>query len=200
MSFPAILFYLFAAILVFAALRVVTTRNPVHAALWLVLAFFTAAAHWLMLRAEFLAIALVLVYVGAVMVLFLFVVMMLDVNFDSLRAQFRNYVPVAATVGVLVLVEMALVLLGSYLKPGTAAAPAPAAGGNTRALGLQLYTDYVYAFELAAVVLLVAIVAAIALTHRRRRETRYQDPGEQVKVRAGDRLRVLRMPAEKREG
>jgi NADH-quinone oxidoreductase subunit J len=200
MTFQAILFYLFAAILVFAALRVVTTRNPVHAALWLVLAFFTAAAHWLMLRAEFLAIALVLVYVGAVMVLFLFVVMMLDVNYDSLRAQFRNYVPVAAAVGLLVLVEMALVLLGSYLKPGTAAAPAPAAGGNTRALGLQLYTDYVYAFELAAVVLLVAIVAAIALTHRRRRETRYQDPGEQVKVRAGDRLRVLRMPAEKRDG
>jgi NADH-quinone oxidoreductase subunit J len=200
MSFPAILFYVFAAILVFAALRVVTTRNPVHAVLWLVLAFFTAAAHWLMLRAEFLAIALVLVYVGAVMVLFLFVVMMLDVNFDSLRAQFRNYVPVAAAVGVLVLVEMALVLLGSYLKPGIAATPAPAAGGNTRALGLLLYTDYVYAFELAAVVLLVAIVAAIALTHRRRRETRYQDPGEQVKVRAKDRLRVLRMPAEKREG
>jgi len=200
MSFQAILFYLFAAILVFAALRVVTTRNPVHAALWLVLAFFTAAAHWLMLRAEFLAIALVLVYVGAVMVLFLFVVMMLDVNFDSLRAQFRNYVPVAAAVGVLVLVEMALVLVGSYLRPATAAAPAPAAGGNTRALGLLLYTDYVYAFELAAVVLLVAIVAAIALTHRRRRETRYQDPGEQVKVRASDRLRVLRMPAEKRDG
>jgi NADH-quinone oxidoreductase subunit J len=200
MSFPTFLFYAFAAILVFAALRVVTTRNPVHAALWLVLAFFTAAAHWLMLRAEFLAIALVLVYVGAVMVLFLFVVMMLDVNFDSLRAQFRNYVPVAAAVGVLVLVEMALVLLGSYLKPGTAGAPAPAAGGNTRALGLLLYTDYVYAFEIAAVVLLVAIIAAIALTHRRRRETRYQDPGEQVKVRAKDRLRVLSMPTEKREG
>jgi NADH-quinone oxidoreductase subunit J len=200
MSFPTFLFYAFAAILVFAALRVVTTRNPVHAALWLVLAFFTAAAHWLMLRAEFLAIALVLVYVGAVMVLFLFVVMMLDVNFDSLRAQFRNYVPVAAAVGVLVLVEMALVLLGSYLKPGTAGGPAPAAGGNTRALGLLLYTDYVYAFEIAAVVLLVAIIAAIALTHRRRRETRYQDPGEQVKVRAKDRLRVLSMPTEKREG
>ncbi|MBK9704027.1 MAG: NADH-quinone oxidoreductase subunit J [Betaproteobacteria bacterium] len=200
MSFPTFLFYAFAAILVFAALRVVTTRNPVHAALWLVLAFFTAAAHWLMLRAEFLAIALVLVYVGAVMVLFLFVVMMLDVNFDSLRAQFRNYVPVAATVGVLVLVEMALVLLGSYLKPGSAALPAPAAGGNTRALGLLLYTDYVYAFEVAAVVLLVAIIAAIALTHRRRRETRHQNPGEQVKVRAKDRLRVLGMPAEKRDG
>jgi NADH-quinone oxidoreductase subunit J len=198
MTFPTILFYAFSAILVFAALRVVTTRNPVHAALWLVLAFFTAAAHWLMLRAEFLAIALVLVYVGAVMVLFLFVVMMLDVNFDSMRTQFRNYVPVAAAVGFLVLVEMALVLIGSYVKAG----PLPAAGaggtGNTRALGLLLYTDYVYAFEIAAVVLLVAIIAAISLTHRQRRETKHQDPGEQVKVRARDRLRVLSIPVEKR--
>lgn len=198
MTFPTFLFYAFSAILVFAALRVVTTRNPVHAALWLVLAFFTAAAHWLMLRAEFLAIALVLVYVGAVMVLFLFVVMMLDVNFDSMRTQFRNYVPVAAAVGFLVLVEMALVLIGSYIKAG----PLPAAGaggtGNTRALGLLLYTDYVYAFEIAAVVLLVAIIAAISLTHRQRRETKHQAPGEQVKVRARDRLRVLSIPVEKR--
>ncbi len=198
MTFPTFLFYAFSAILVFAALRVVTTRNPVHAALWLVLAFFTAAAHWLMLRAEFLAIALVLVYVGAVMVLFLFVVMMLDINFDSMRTQFRNYVPVAAAVGALVLVEMALVLIGSYVKAG----PLPAAGaggtGNTRALGLLLYTDYVYAFEIAAVVLLVAIIAAITLTHRQRRETKHQDPGEQVKVRARDRLRVLNIPVEKR--
>ena len=198
MTFPTFLFYAFSAILVFAALRVVTTRNPVHAALWLVLAFFTAAAHWLMLRAEFLAIALVLVYVGAVMVLFLFVVMMLDVNFDSMRTQFRNYVPVAAAVGFLVLVEMALVLIGSYIKAG----PLPAAGaggtGNARALGLLLYTDYVYAFEIAAVVLLVAIIAAISLTHRQRRETKHQAPGEQVKVRARDRLRVLSIPVEKR--
>jgi len=157
---------------VFAALRVVTARNPVHAALWLVLAFFTAAAHWLMLRAEFLAIALVLVYVGAVMVLFLFVVMMLDVNFDSLRKQFRSYIPVGATVFVLVLIEMALVLLGNRLT-GVAGdvAPPPAGGSNTRALGALLYTDYVYPFEIAAVILLVAIIAAIALTHRRRRET-----------------------------
>src|SRR5512147_2164852 len=142
MTVQAALFYVFAAILVFAALRVVTARNPVHAALWLVLAFFTAAAHWLMLRAEFLAIALVLVYVGAVMVLFLFVVMMLDVNFDSLRAQFRSYVPVGATVGILVVAEMALVLMGSYADSGvvTATADAPA-GGNTRALGRLLYTD-----------------------------------------------------------
>ncbi len=200
MTFTTVLFYVFAAILVFAALRVVTTRNPVHSALWLVLSFFTAAAHWLMLRAEFLAIALVLVYVGAVMVLFLFVVMMLDVNFDSLRAQFRSYVPVGATVGILVVAEMALVLLGTHADSGGVTAPAEApAGGNTRALGLLLYTDYVYPFEIAAVILLVAIIAAIALTHRRRRETKYQDPAMQVRVRPRDRLRVLHMPAEKRE-
>jgi NADH-quinone oxidoreductase subunit J len=200
MNTTGVLFYLFAAVLLFASFRVITARSTVHATLFLVLAFVNASVIWMLLSAEFLAIALVLVYVGAVMVLFLFVVMMLDVNFDSLRAQFRNYVPVAAAVGVLVLVEMALVLLGSYLKPGTAGAPAPAAGGNTRALGLLLYTDYVYAFEIAAVVLLVAIIAAIMLTHRRRRETRYQDPGKQVQVRAKDRLRVLNMPTERREG
>ena len=201
MNVQAALFYFFAAILVFAALRVVTSRNPVHSALWLVLAFFTAAAHWLMLRAEFLAIALVLVYVGAVMVLFLFVVMMLDVNFDNLRSQFRSYIPVGATVGVLVLVEMALVILGSFLKPVTAPAGAAAVrGSNTRALGSVLYTDYVYPFEIAAVVLLVAIIAAIVLTHRKRKGTKYQNPGDQVKVRAKDRLRILNIPSEKREG
>jgi len=200
MNAQAALFYFFAAILVFAALRVVTSRNPVHSALWLVLAFFTAAAHWLMLRAEFLAIALVLVYVGAVMVLFLFVVMMLDVNFDSLRAQFRSYLPVGATVGVLVLIEMALTLVGSYVTPVTAPPAVATPGGNTRALGTILYTDYVYPFEIAAVVLLVAIIAAIALTHRKRRETRYQNPGAQVKVRAKDRLRLVDVPSEKREG
>ncbi len=200
MSVQSALFYAFAAILVFAALRVVTARNPVHAALWLVLAFFTAAAHWLMLRAEFLAIVLVLVYVGAVMVLFLFVVMMLDVNFDSLRKQFKSYLPVGATVFVLILVEMALVLLGNRLTGITGSvAPSPPGGSNTRALGDLLYTVYVYPFEIAAVVLLVAIIAAIALTHRRRRETKYQDPSKQVKVRAQDRLRVLPMPAEKKE-
>jgi NADH-quinone oxidoreductase subunit J len=195
MTFPTFVFYAFAVILLFAALRVITTRNPVHAALWLVLAFFTAAAHWLMLRAEFLAIVLVLVYVGAVMVLFLFVIMMLDVNYDSLRAQFRSYLPVGGAVGLLVLLEMALALVGSRVAPEAAGAAAPA-GGNTRALGRLLYTEYVYAFEIAAVVLLVAIVAAIALTHRRRRDSKYQDPGRQTKVRAADRLRVVSMPAE----
>ena len=197
MSFEAVLFYVFAAILVFAALRVVTARNPVHAALWLVLAFFTAAAHWVMLKAEFLGIVLVLVYVGAVMVLFLFVIMMLDINFDTLRKSFRSYIPVGATVGALVLLEMALTLVGSRLAPGTVSTAAPA-GGNTKALGMLVYTDYVYPFEIAAVILLVAIVAAIALTHRRRKETKYQNPGEQVKARPGDRLRVLKMPAEKK--
>jgi NADH-quinone oxidoreductase subunit J len=196
------LFYAFAAILIFAALRVISSSNPVHSALWLVLSFFTAAGIWLLLQAEFLAIALVLVYVGAVMVLFLFVVMMLDVNFDKLRERFRSYIPVGATVGILILVEMALVLIGGYVAPGAApvaAQAAPAGFSNTRALGLQIYTDYAYPFEIAAVLLLVAIIAAIALTHRTRRETKYQDPGTQVKVRRNDRLRVLKMGSERRD-
>jgi len=202
MTFQTALFYIFAAILVFAGVRVVTARNPVHAVLWLVLVFFTAAAHWLMLQAEFLAIVLVLVYVGAVMVLFLFVVMMLDVNFDSMRRQFRSYIPVGATVGALVLIEMALTLVGGRVESGTAgsgAAAVAAAGGNTKALGMLVYTEYVYPFEIAAVILLVAIIAAIALTHRKRRDSKYQKPGEQVKVRPRDRLRVLSMPSEKQE-
>jgi NADH-quinone oxidoreductase subunit J len=201
MSFQTFIFYAFAAILVFAGLRVITTRNPVHAALWLVLSFFSAAGVWLLLQAEFLAIALVLVYVGAVMVLFLFVVMMLDVNFDKLRERFKSYIPVAATVGILVLVEMTLVLVGGYLGgERTVAPPASAAGySNTKTLGLQIYTDYAYPFEIAAMILLVAIIAAIALTHRRRRETKHQNPAEQVRVRRDDRLRILNIPAEKRE-
>src|SRR5215831_2967251 len=200
MTFQTALFYVLAAILVFAALRVVTARNPVHAVLWLVLAFFTAAAHWLMLKAEFLAIVLVLVYVGAVMVLFLFVVMMLDINFDSLRKQFRSYIPVAATVGILVLVEMALTLIGGRLAaPVASAAGAAEPASNTKALGGLVYTQYVYPFEIAAVILLVAIIAAIALTHRKRRDTKYQNPGTQVRVHREDRLRILNIPAEKRE-
>src|SRR5258705_13354363 len=197
MTFQTIIFYVFAAVLILAALMVVTTRNPVHAALWLVLCFFTAAGVWLLLQAEFLAIALVLVYVGAVTVLFLFVVMMLDINFDSLRTSFRSYIPVGATVGLLVLLQMALVVIGS--KVATDVAPPVPMGSNTSALGRLIYVDYVYPFEIAAVILLVAIIAAIALTHRRRKETRYQDPGEQVKVHARDRLRGLSMPSEKRE-
>ena len=196
MSFQTFTFYAFAAILVFAALRVITTRNPVHAALWLVLSFFTAAGIWILLQAEFLAIALVLVYVGAVMVLFLFVVMMLDVNFDSLRQHFRSYLPVGAAVGALVLLEMALVIVGSAVGRSVSAPAAPT-GSNTQALGMLLYVDYVYPFEIAAVVLLVAIVAAIALTHRKRKEMKYQDPSAQVRVRASDRVRLVSMPSEK---
>ena len=199
MTFATFLFYAFAAILVFASLRVVTARNPVHAVLWLVLAFFTAAEHWLMLRAEFLAIVLVLVYVGAVMVLFLFVVMMLDINFDNLRKQFRSYLPVGATVGALVLIEMALTLVGSGLAvPAGSAAGLAAGGSNTKALGALVYTEYVYPFEIAAVILLVAIIAAIVLTHRKRRETKYQNPAEQVQARPRDRLRILNIPSEKK--
>ena len=197
MTFFTATFYIFAAILIVAAVRVVTTRNPVHAALWLVLCFFTAAGVWILLKAEFLAIALVLVYVGAVMVLFLFVVMMLDVNFDSMRTNFRSYVPVAATVGGLVLVEMTLVIAGAQMGGGDAPAPLP--GSNTRALGRLIYVDYVYPFEIAAVVLLVAIIAAIALTHRTRRKTKHQDPGAQVRVRREDRVRLLSMRSEDRE-
>ena len=194
MTFAAYTFYAFSTILVFAALRVITTRNPVHAALWLVLCFFTAAGVWILLKAEFLAIALVLVYVGAVMVLFLFVVMMLDVNFDSMRTNFRSYVPVAATVGVLVVLEMTLVIVGARLSGGTA--PAAASGSNTKALGRLIYVDYVYPFEIAAVVLLVAIIAAIALTHRQRKESKHQDPGAQVRVRREDRVRLVDMASE----
>ena len=197
MTFATATFYIFAAILIFAALRVITTRNPVHAALWLVLCFFTASGLWILLKAEFLAITLVLVYVGAVMVLFLFVVMMLDVNFDNLRSKFRSYVPVGATVGVLVLIEMALILIGSGV--GGNEAPPATEGSNTKALGKLIYIDYVYPFEVAAVVLLVAIIAAIALTHRKRRDTKYQDPGQQVKVRREDRVRLINLPTETRE-
>ena len=201
MNIEPVVFYVFAAVLVFAALRVISSSNPVHSALWLVLSFFSAAGIWLLLQAEFLAIALVLVYVGAVMVLFLFVVMMLDVNFAKMREQFKSYIPVGATVGILILIEMTLVLVGGYFAPATGAAPAAAAANysNTRALGLLLYTDYAYPFEIAAVILLVAIIAAIALTHRAPRTSKRQDPAQQVKVRRGDRLRVLDMPAEKNQ-
>jgi NADH-quinone oxidoreductase subunit J len=197
MTFQTFVFYAFSAILVFGALRVITTRNPVHAALWLVLCFFTAAGVWMLLKAEFLAIVLVLVYVGAVMVLFLFVVMMLDVNFDSMRTNFRSYVPVGVTVGVLVLLEMALVIVGAHV--GAGAAPPAVPGSNTNALGRLIYVDYVYPFEIAAVVLLVAIIAAIALTHRKRKESKHQSPGAQVKVRREDRVRLVNMPSETRE-
>jgi len=201
MNVETIIFYFFAAVLVFAALRVITARNPVVAALHLVLAFFTAAAIWLLLRAEFLAIALVLVYVGAVMVLFLFVVMMLDINLERMREGFWNNLPLALTVGGLMVVEMIFVLGGRYFGLETLRAPAdPGAGySNTRELGRILYTDYAYPFELAAVVLLVAIIAAIALTMRKRKDTKYQSPSDQVAVKRGDRVRLVSMPSEKKD-
>ena len=201
MDFKTILFYFFSTILIVSALRVVTARNPVHAALFLVLSFFTAAALWMLLRAEFLAITLVLVYVGAVMVLFLFVVMMLDINLDKLREGFWNYLPLAATVAVIMVAEMVLILAGPKLGAGSIGLPGePAAGySNTKELGRLIYTEYVYPFELASVILLVAIVAAIALTHRRRKESKYQNPSLQVRVRREDRVRLISMPAETKD-
>ena len=192
------LFYAFATVLVLAALAVITVRNSVHAALFLVLCFFTSACVWLLLQAEFLAIALVLVYVGAVMVLFLFVVMMLDINTDSLRQGFWNHFPLAAIVGVVIALEMAAVLMPGFRLRD---APVPDAAelklGNTKMLGIDLYTNYLYPLQIAAVLLLVAIIAAIALTHRKRRDTKYQDPGQQVKVRREDRVKLVSMEAEK---
>ena len=201
MDIKAFVFYAFALVLVYAALRVVTAKNPVHAALHLVLAFFSAAAIWMLLKAEFLAIALVLVYVGAVMVLFLFVVMMFDINIDKLREGFWRYLPMAAGVGIVIVLEMAFVLLKTFIIPDLAANPLPMAAGssNTRELGKLIFTDYVYAFEVAAVVLLVAIVAAVALTLRTRKDTKGQDPNRQVAVKRADRVRIVAMASEKRE-
>jgi NADH-quinone oxidoreductase subunit J len=192
------LFYLFSAVLLFAAFRVITARNPVYAALYLVLAFFQAAAVWLLLRAEFLAITLVLVYVGAVMVLFLFVVMMLDINLDSLRQGFWKHFPLAAGVGALIALEMAAVLMGGFREPPKV--PAGAAQSltqisNTKELGKLLYSEYLYPLEIAAVILLVAMVAAIALTLRQRKDSKHMDPSQQVRVKAHDRVEVVKMAA-----
>ena len=201
MEFKTFVFYFLAVIMVFAALRVITARNPVHAALFLVLTFFNAGGLWLLLEAEFLAITLVMVYVGAVMVLFLFVVMMLDINLDRLREGFWSYLPVGALVGILMLVEMAMVLGGSYF--GLEAMPAPPAAAetysNTREIGRVLYTDYVYPFELASLVLLVAMVAAVALTLRKRKGKKYMQPSEQVAVKREGRVELVKMKAEKED-
>jgi NADH-quinone oxidoreductase subunit J len=198
MNFALILFYGFGFVLLAAALGVVLVRNPVHAALLLVLSFVTASALWLLMYAEFLAITLVLVYVGAVMVLFLFVVMMLDINLDKLREGFWGNLPFAALVGLLMAGEMAALLWRSF-GAGDAAAIAAAQDpgfSNTKALGRVIYTDYVFAFELAAVILLVAIVAAIAITLRTRKTSKYQDPATQLAARASQRLRIVKMPSE----
>ncbi len=197
LHFLDLVFYGLAAVLLFAALRVITARNPVHAALNLVLAFFTAAGIWLLLEAEFLAIALVLVYVGAVMVLFLFVVMMLDINLDKLREGFWNALPIALPVGGLMALEMVMILGVRNFGVDKVQAPAahPANYSNTAELGHVLYSDYLLPFELASVVLLVAIVAAIALTLRDRKESKSMDPAKQVLVKKQDRLRIIKMDA-----
>jgi len=201
MQATTVLFYLFAAVTVFAALRVISSRNPVHSALFLVLTFCSAAGIWMLLQAEFLAITLVLVYVGAVMVLFLFVVMMLDINLDSVRRGFWMNLPVALFVGVVVVLELAAVLIHSFGAVKASDAPKlPADYSNTKALGSLLYTEYVWAFEIAAVILLVAIVSAIALTLRRRKDVRYNDPSAAVRTRSQDRLRMIKMPAQPRQG
>ncbi|MDR3394354.1 MAG: NADH-quinone oxidoreductase subunit J [Parasulfuritortus sp.] len=192
MDFPSIVFYFLSAILLLSGLRVVTAKNPVHAALALVLAFFTAAGIWILLEAEFLAITLVLVYVGAVMVLFIFVVMMLDINIEEMRKGFWSHLPLAGLVAGLMVAEMVMVLGGDRF--GLTAPAAKAADySNTKELGLLLYTDYVYAFELAAVILLVAIVAAIALTLRRKHSRKIVDPGWQSRQTATGRIRMVNM-------
>lgn len=197
MTIEKLIFYFFATVLVFAAVRVITARNPVHAALFLVLAFFSAAATWLLVHAEFLAIALILVYVGAVMVLFLFVVMMLDINIAKLREGFIRYLPVGILVGLLILVEMVLVVR-TMTAPVLTAAPVSAVP-NIEAIGQVLYSIYIYPFELAAVILLVAMVAAIALTMRPPRQHKYINPSLQVNVRRADRIRLVNLPAEPKD-
>jgi NADH-quinone oxidoreductase subunit J len=198
MQFTDFVFYFLSAILILASLRVITARNPVHAALALVLAFFSAAGLWLLLEAEFLAITLVLVYIGAVMVLFLFVVMMLDINLEELRRGFWSYLPAGLLVGGLMVVEMIMVLGGKDFGLAEPAAHA-ADYSNTKELGMVLYTEYVYPFELAAVLLLVAMVAAITLTHRKRTDTRQMNPADQVKVKRADRIRMVNLKPQKPE-
>jgi NADH-quinone oxidoreductase subunit J len=197
--FEAAIFYAFGAIMIASALAVITARNPVHAALFLVLAFFTASAIWLLLRAEFLALTLIVVYVGAVMVLFLFVVMMLDINLERLREGFWQYLPLGGLVGVLMAAEMSAVLYGRWSGLLVPPRAQPAGYSNTKELGRLIYTDYVLAFEIAAVVLLVAIIAAIALTLRQRKDTKSQDPSAQVRVRREDRVRLVSMAPSKDE-
>jgi NADH-quinone oxidoreductase subunit J len=192
MEFKTALFYAFSVIMILAATRVITARNPVHAALFLVLAFFNAAGIWMLLEAEFLAIVLVLVYVGAVMVLFLFVVMMLDIDTDKMREGFWGYLPVASFVGALIVLEMAAVLWRSFLSFDQQAVNNGNIGG-TKELGLLIYTKYIYGFEIAAAILLVAIIAAVALTLRKRKDTKHFDPADAVRVKRNDRLKIIKI-------
>lgn len=193
MSVTTGLFYAFSAVLLFAAFRVITARNPVHAALYLVLTFFQAALIWMLLKAEFLSIALVLVYVGAVMVLFLFVVMMMDVNVENLRLGFWKHFPLAALVGVVIALEMAAVLMGGFRIVEDPSLAATASNSNTKDIGVLLFTQYLLPLEVAAAILLVAMIAAIALTLRARKDSKYVDPAEQVRVKSRDRMTLVKM-------
>ena len=196
MSVTTGLFYVFSAVMLIAAFRVITARNPVHAVLFLVLTFFQAAMVWMLLKAEFLSIVLVLVYVGAVMVLFLFVVMMMDINVENLRVGFWKHFPLAALVGVVIALEMSAVLMGGFrVVDDPQAAVAVAGASNTKELGKLLYTQYLYPLEVAAAILRVAMIAAIALTLRARKDSKYVSPGEQVRVKARDRMVVIKMDA-----
>jgi NADH-quinone oxidoreductase subunit J len=193
----SLLFYTFAFVLVYAGFRVITAKSPVTAALHLVLAFASASCVWMLLQAEFLAIALILVYVGAVMVLFLFVVMMLDINIDSLRQGFWKHFPLAGVIGAVIAVEMSFVLTRGFDLPSAKAMPPDIAKlPNTKALGVELYTHYLFPVQIAAVILLVGIIAAIALTLRKRKDSRSQTVGDQVRVKKGDRLRVVKIAAQ----
>ncbi|MBU3575816.1 NADH-quinone oxidoreductase subunit J [Polynucleobacter sp. UK-Mo-2m-Kol15] len=191
-------FYAFAGLLVLSALRVITARNPVHAALFLVLAFFCASGLWMLLKAEFLSLALILVYVGAVMVLFLFVVMMLDLDLEHLRRDFKKFLPVAFLMGAVIVLELSIVLIRSFI--GTSAPVQPMleemATSNTHALGMLIFVDYVFAFEVAGVILLVAIIAAVALTLRNRKDSKSQNIHEQVNVNSADRMRIIKMDSD----
>lgn len=199
-EFKTFVFYVLAAIMLLAALRTITAKNPVHAALFLVLAFFSASGLWMLLQAEFLAIVLIMVYVGAVMVLFLFVVMMLDIDIVRLRHRFWSYLPLGAMIGLLMVAEMALVLGGKYFSsealPGQVL---PAGYSNTKELGRLLFTEYVFPFELASVILLVAIIAAVMLTLRQRKDSKYQNPSQQLAVKRNERVRLVKMASEQDE-
>jgi len=199
MDLKLLVFWIFSLVLIGAAVGVITTRNPVQAALFLVLAFFNSAIIWMLMEAEFLAITLVLVYVGAVMVLFLFVVMMLDINLLPLREGFSKHLVTGGVVGGAIVLQMIFLIRVKWAGSGSGMEqpiPKPADYSNTEELGMAMYTDYLFQFEVAAVILLVAIIAAIALTMRRRADTKYQRPAEQVLVKKEDRLRVVSVNSE----
>lgn len=199
MDFQTFVFFFLSAVLIFSALMVITARNPVHAALFLILAFFTCSGVWLLLQAEFLALVLVLVYVGAVMVLFLFVVMMLDINLDRIRQGFWRHLPLGVVVGALIVVQMAMVLASKMFRLPASEAVLTGKGFNVKDLGALIFSDYALPFELASIVLLVGMIAAVVLTQRARRQWKYTDPAAQVAVEAKDRIRIVQMPAEKEE-